>query len=195
MVENGRRLGLTGAFQSVQWAAHLHLLASSSASVGGWLAERRSLRAAFAAGRLLPAALAGRGGRRACASPAPGPTARPCRRACAPSGPPCARARSGRGRLHLPLHCSVRRSGPASSTTRRIGWASASSSSATSPPCSRSARVAGALSYAPMTRRLAAAAPDQREHRVERRRDARLSALPRAGVGGDHRLRLRRGST
>jgi MFS family permease len=42
MVENGRRLNLTGSFQSLQWAS----LYTSSVLVGlggGWLAERRSL--------------------------------------------------------------------------------------------------------------------------------------------------------
>ena len=47
MVERGRPLGLTGAFQSVQWAA----LSAASILVGvagGYLAERRALAAAFA---------------------------------------------------------------------------------------------------------------------------------------------------
>jgi MFS family permease len=46
MVEHGRRLNLTGAFQSVQWAA----IYTSSILVGlggGWLAERRRLGLAF----------------------------------------------------------------------------------------------------------------------------------------------------
>lgn len=47
MVENGKRVGLTGAFQSVQWGA----LGAASILVGvggGYLAERRALAAAFA---------------------------------------------------------------------------------------------------------------------------------------------------
>jgi len=47
MVESGKRVGLTGAFQSVQWAA----LSAASILVGvggGYLAERRAFAAAFA---------------------------------------------------------------------------------------------------------------------------------------------------
>src|SRR5260370_31872955 len=47
MVENGKPLGLTGAFQSVQWGA----LSASSILVGvagGYLAEHRAFAAAFA---------------------------------------------------------------------------------------------------------------------------------------------------
>ena len=47
MVENGKRVGLTGAFQSVQWGA----LGAASIFVGvggGYLAERRAFAAAFA---------------------------------------------------------------------------------------------------------------------------------------------------
>jgi predicted MFS family arabinose efflux permease len=47
MVENGQRVGLTGAFQSVQWGA----LGAASILVGvggGYLAERRAFAAAFA---------------------------------------------------------------------------------------------------------------------------------------------------
>jgi predicted MFS family arabinose efflux permease len=47
MVENGKRAGLTGAFQSVQWGA----LSAASILVGvggGYLAERRAFAAAFA---------------------------------------------------------------------------------------------------------------------------------------------------
>lgn len=47
MVENGKRVGLTGAFQSVQWGA----LSAASILVGvggGYLAERRAFAAAFA---------------------------------------------------------------------------------------------------------------------------------------------------
>jgi predicted MFS family arabinose efflux permease len=46
MVENGKRVGLTGAFQSVQWGA----LSAASILVGvggGYLAERRAFAAAF----------------------------------------------------------------------------------------------------------------------------------------------------
>ncbi len=46
MVENGKRVGLTGAFQSVQWGA----LSAASILVGvggGYLAERRAFSAAF----------------------------------------------------------------------------------------------------------------------------------------------------
>ena len=47
MVENGKRVGLTGAFQSVQWGA----LSAATILVGvggGYLAERRAFAAAFA---------------------------------------------------------------------------------------------------------------------------------------------------
>jgi MFS family permease len=53
MVENGRRLNLTGAYQSVQWAA----IYTSSILVGlggGWLAERRRLGVAFVLAALFP---------------------------------------------------------------------------------------------------------------------------------------------
>ena len=53
MVENGKRLGLTGAFQSVQWAA----VTGASILVGllgGHFAERRDLHAAFAIAALFP---------------------------------------------------------------------------------------------------------------------------------------------
>ena len=46
MVENGRPLGLTGAFQSVQWAC-ITLATVLVGELGGHLAESRSLRAAF----------------------------------------------------------------------------------------------------------------------------------------------------
>ena len=46
MVENGRPLGLTGAFQSVQWAC-ITLASVLVGELGGQLAETRSLRAAF----------------------------------------------------------------------------------------------------------------------------------------------------
>ncbi|HEU4366998.1 MAG TPA: MFS transporter [Methylomirabilota bacterium] len=47
MVENGRRLGLTGAFQSMQWAA-IYVSAILVGEIGGRLAETRSLVPAFA---------------------------------------------------------------------------------------------------------------------------------------------------
>jgi MFS family permease len=53
MVENGRRLNLTGAFQSVQWAS----IYTSSVLVGvggGWLAHRRSLVGAFVLAACFP---------------------------------------------------------------------------------------------------------------------------------------------
>jgi len=46
MVESGRPLGLTGAFQSVQWAC-ITLASVLVGEIGGQLAETRSLRAAF----------------------------------------------------------------------------------------------------------------------------------------------------
>jgi len=46
MVENGKPLGLTGAFQSVQWAA-INVATIVVGVIGGYLAERRNLRAAF----------------------------------------------------------------------------------------------------------------------------------------------------
>jgi MFS family permease len=53
MVENGRALGLTGAFQSVQWAA-IYGASVLVGLVGGYLAEGRSLRLAFAVAALFP---------------------------------------------------------------------------------------------------------------------------------------------
>jgi MFS family permease len=47
MVENGRARGLTGAFQSVQWAA-IYGATVLIGILGGWLAEHRSLHLAFA---------------------------------------------------------------------------------------------------------------------------------------------------
>jgi predicted MFS family arabinose efflux permease len=47
MVENGKPLGLTGVFQSVQWGA-LGAASILSGLVGGYLAERRAFAAAFA---------------------------------------------------------------------------------------------------------------------------------------------------
>ncbi len=46
MVENGRRLNLTGAFQSVQWAS-IYTSAVLVGIVGGWLAHHRHLAGAF----------------------------------------------------------------------------------------------------------------------------------------------------
>jgi predicted MFS family arabinose efflux permease len=46
MVENGRRLGVTGAFQSVQWAA-IYVSAILVGEVGGRLADARALSWAF----------------------------------------------------------------------------------------------------------------------------------------------------
>jgi MFS family permease len=46
MVENGRRLNLTGAFQSVQWAS-IYTCAILVGIVGGWLAHHRHLSGAF----------------------------------------------------------------------------------------------------------------------------------------------------
>ena len=53
MVENGRRLGLTGAFQSVQWAA-IYTASMLVGVAGGYLAETRSLRTAFAVAAIFP---------------------------------------------------------------------------------------------------------------------------------------------
>ena len=46
MVERGREYGLTGAFQSVQWAA-IYTSSMLVGLVGGWMAQRRNLVAAF----------------------------------------------------------------------------------------------------------------------------------------------------
>jgi MFS family permease len=53
MVENGRPLGLTGAFQSVQWAS-IYAASILVGVLGGWLAEQRSLRGAFALAACFP---------------------------------------------------------------------------------------------------------------------------------------------
>jgi predicted MFS family arabinose efflux permease len=47
MVENGKPLGLTGAFQSVQWGA-LSAASVLAGAAGGYLAERRAFAGAFA---------------------------------------------------------------------------------------------------------------------------------------------------
>jgi predicted MFS family arabinose efflux permease len=46
MVERGRQHGLTGAFQSVQWAA-IYTSSMLVGLIGGWMAQRRNLAAAF----------------------------------------------------------------------------------------------------------------------------------------------------
>jgi len=53
MVESGRPRGLTGAFQAVQWAA-IYTAAVLVGELGGFLAERRSLSAAFVLAALFP---------------------------------------------------------------------------------------------------------------------------------------------
>jgi MFS family permease len=53
MIENGRTLGLTGAFQSVQWAA-IYSASIFVGLVGGYFAEHRNLRGAFVVATILP---------------------------------------------------------------------------------------------------------------------------------------------
>ena len=53
MVENGQPRGLTGAFQAVQWGA-VYTASVLVGEVGGFLAERRSLSAAFVLAALFP---------------------------------------------------------------------------------------------------------------------------------------------
>jgi MFS family permease len=53
MVENGKPLGLTGAFQSVQWAA-INGASIVVGLVGGYLAEQRNLRATFLVAACFP---------------------------------------------------------------------------------------------------------------------------------------------
>ena len=53
MVENGRVLRLTGAFQSVQWAS-IYTASILVGLLGGYLAESRSLRTTFAIAALFP---------------------------------------------------------------------------------------------------------------------------------------------
>src|SRR5919204_4081312 len=53
MVENGKPLGLTGAFQAVQWAA-INIATIVVGVVGGYLAEQRNLRAAFLVAACFP---------------------------------------------------------------------------------------------------------------------------------------------
>jgi MFS family permease len=53
MVENGRALGLTGAFQAVQWAA-IYSASILVGVVGGYFAEQRNLRGAFAVAASFP---------------------------------------------------------------------------------------------------------------------------------------------
>ena len=53
MVENGRALGLTGAFQSMQWAA-IYSASVLVGLLGGYLAETRSLRLTFAIAAMFP---------------------------------------------------------------------------------------------------------------------------------------------
>jgi MFS family permease len=53
MVENGKLRGLTGAFQAVQWGA-IYTASVLVGELGGFLAERRSLSAAFVLAALFP---------------------------------------------------------------------------------------------------------------------------------------------
>jgi MFS family permease len=53
MVENGKPLGLTGAFQSVQWAA-INVATLLVGLIGGYFAEHRELRLAFVAAACFP---------------------------------------------------------------------------------------------------------------------------------------------
>jgi MFS family permease len=53
MVESGRPLGLTGAFQSVQWAA-IYTATIGVGVVGGYFAEHRDLHSAFTLASLFP---------------------------------------------------------------------------------------------------------------------------------------------
>ncbi|HEV8584951.1 MAG TPA: MFS transporter [Methylomirabilota bacterium] len=53
MVENGKPLGLTGVFQSVQWTA-INVAIVLVGLIGGWLAEQRELRAGFLIGACFP---------------------------------------------------------------------------------------------------------------------------------------------
>ena len=53
MIENGRTLGLTGAFQSVQWAA-IYGASIFVGLVGGYFAEHRNLRGTFILATILP---------------------------------------------------------------------------------------------------------------------------------------------
>ena len=53
MVENGKPLGLTGAFQSVQWAA-INVATLLVGLIGGYFAEHRELRLAFLAAACFP---------------------------------------------------------------------------------------------------------------------------------------------
>jgi predicted MFS family arabinose efflux permease len=54
MVQNGRALGLTGAFQSVQWAA-IYGASILVGVIGGYIAQQRHLYAAFAVAAVFPA--------------------------------------------------------------------------------------------------------------------------------------------
>ncbi len=53
MVENGKPRGLTGAFQSVQWAA-IYTASILVGEVGGYLAERRNLTVSFLIAAMFP---------------------------------------------------------------------------------------------------------------------------------------------
>lgn len=53
MVENGQRLGLTGSFQAIQWAA-ISLASIVVGIGGGWLAERRWLSLTFLIAAIFP---------------------------------------------------------------------------------------------------------------------------------------------
>src|SRR5213080_1912651 len=53
MVENGKPLGLTGAFQSVQWAA-INVATILVGAVGGYFAEHRNLQGAFVVAAAFP---------------------------------------------------------------------------------------------------------------------------------------------
>jgi len=53
MVENGKPLGLTGAFQSVQWAA-INVATILVGLIGGYFAEHRNVRSAFLVAAAFP---------------------------------------------------------------------------------------------------------------------------------------------
>jgi BT1 family len=53
MVENGRKHGLTGAFQSMQWAA-IYTSSILVGLIGGWMAQRRNLVGAFTLAACFP---------------------------------------------------------------------------------------------------------------------------------------------
>jgi len=126
MVESGRPLGLTGSFQSVQWAC-ITLASVLVGEIGGQMAETRSLRAALLLAACFPLVSLTMGvSFRARDARAREPR-RLSRNVAGDLGRAQIRGRAGSWRVHLLLLVQSVLRGPRSSTTRPTPSNSASS--------------------------------------------------------------------